>query len=122
MSEANVMNYAKILSVTLGKQGAHIHANGEMFDIPTFPVPDHAIADPTGVGDAFRAGILRGMALNWPWSVSGRAASLCAAYTLENVGTQNHHYTPQEFVTRFRTCFDDNGVLDSLISSSQPVR
>jgi adenosine kinase len=117
MSRDDVLNYAKVLIVTLGKQGAKIYADGDCHDIPTFPVPDHAIADPTGVGDAFRAGILRGMVLGWPWKISGEVASLCAAYVLENIGTQTHRYTLPEFVARYRTEFDDNGVLDSLLNS-----
>jgi adenosine kinase len=121
MTKDDVLKHAKVLIVTLGKQGAEIYADGTCYTIPTFPVPDHAIADPTGVGDAFRAGILRGMALNWPWEVSGRVASLCAAYVLENVGTQSHRYTLPEFVARYRTEFDDKGVLDSLLNDTKVV-
>ncbi len=122
MSREDVLKYAKVLIITLGKKGAEIYAEGNRHFIPTFPVPDHAIADPTGVGDAFRAGILRGMSLGWPWEVSGQTASLCAAYTLENVGTQTHVFTPQEFIARFRTVFDDHGVLDTLVTNSQVAR
>jgi len=56
------------------------------------------------------------MALNWPWEISGRIGSLCAAYVLENTGTQNHRYTLQDFVARYRSVFDDKGVLDTLIT------
>lgn len=117
MTQDDVLAYAKVLIITHGKEGAHIYADGQRYDIPVFPVPTHAIADPTGVGDAFRAGVLRGMELGWSWSVTGLAASLCAAYVLENVGTQSHRFTPQEFVTRYRTEFDDKGELDSLVAS-----
>ena len=116
MSRSDVLQCAKVLIVTLGKKGAEIYADGQQYVTPTFPVPDDKIADPTGVGDAFRAGILRGMALGWPWEVIGKVGALCAAYTLENVGTQNHRFTPGEFVSRYRTEFDDNGALDSLIT------
>ena len=121
MSRDDVLKHAKVLIVTLGKRGAEIYADGNCYVIPTFPVPDHAIADPTGVGDAFRAGILRGMALGWPWDVSGKTASLCAAYVLENVGTQSHRFSPPEFIARYRTEFDDHGVLESLLTG-QTVR
>jgi adenosine kinase len=116
MSREDVLKYAKVLIITLGKKGAEIYADGECYPIPPFPLPDEAIADPTGVGDAFRAGILRGIALGWSWEVSGRIGSLCAAYALENVGTQNHRYTLSEFVARYRTVFDDKGVLDNLLT------
>ncbi|HLY24888.1 MAG TPA: carbohydrate kinase family protein [Aggregatilineales bacterium] len=115
MSRADVLKCAQVLIVTLGKKGAEIHTASQSYLTPTFPVPDDRILDPTGVGDAFRAGILCGMAHKWPWEVSGKAAALCAAYVLENVGTQNHRYAPQEFVTRFRSVYDDAGVLDSLL-------
>jgi adenosine kinase len=122
MSREDVLGRVNVLIITQGKQGAQIFADGQCHDIPAFPVPEHAIADPTGVGDAFRAGILCGMAHDWPWDVTGRLASLCAAYVLENVGTQTHRYIPQEFVARYRTAFDDRGLLDALITNAQIVR
>jgi len=121
MTRDEVLKYAQVLIITLGKKGADIYTNGTCYKIPIVPIPDSAMVDPTGVGDAFRAGILRGMALNWPWDVTGRCAALCAAYVLENVGTQSHRYTPEEFIARYRAFFDDNGVLDSMITS-QAVR
>jgi adenosine kinase len=122
MTRDDVLKQAEVLIVTLGKQGAEIYTDGQCYVIPVFPLPDQAIVDPTGVGDAFRGGILRGMALGWPWDVTGRVASLCAAYVLEHVGTQSHHYTLPEFVARYRTTFDDRGVLDTLVGNSQTVR
>ncbi len=121
MTRDDVLKYAKVLIITLGKKGADIYTDGTCYKIPIVPLPDYATVDPTGVGDAFRAGILRGMALHWPWDVTGRCAALCAAYVLENVGTQSHRYTPEEFIARYRTFFDDKGILDSMISS-QAVR
>jgi adenosine kinase len=114
----DVIKMGKTVIRTLGKKGAEIYANGQYYEIPVFPVPDNEIVDPTGVGDAARAGFLTGMVYNWPWEVTGRVAALCAAYVLERVGTQSHRYTPQEFVARYRTVFDDNGVLDSLINQA----
>lgn len=122
MTRDEVLKHVRVLIVTLGKQGAEIYADGVKYDIPVFPIPDTQIADPTGVGDAFRAGLLRGMALGWPWEVTGQIGALCAAYVLENVGTQNHRYTPQEFVTRYRSAFDDKGVLDTLLKNPEPAR
>jgi adenosine kinase len=122
MTRDDVLKQAKVLIVTLGKQGAEIYTEGQCYVIPVFPLPNQAIVDPTGVGDAFRGGILRGMALGWPWDVTGRVASLCAAYVLEHVGTQSHRYTLPEFVARYRTTFDDQGVLDTLVGNSQTVR
>jgi adenosine kinase len=108
------LNEGKTLIVTHGGEGAHVYAGGAHYAIPVFPVDN--VADPTGVGDAFRAGLLKGMAAGFDWNLSGRIGALAAAYVLEQHGTQNHHYTLTEFVTRFRTVFDDNGVLDAWIN------
>ena len=117
MTREDVMRHAKVLVITQGKRGADIYADGHLYETPVFPVPDEDIIDPTGVGDAFRAGLLRGISEKWPWGVAGRAAALCAAYVLENVGTQEHFYTPEAFVARYRKVYDDNGVLNSLLKS-----
>src|SRR5579859_7544987 len=115
MTRDDVLQHVKTLVITLGKRGAEIYTDGCFYETPVFPVPDEKIVDPTGVGDAFRAGLLKGLSENWPWPVTGRAAALCAAYVLENVGTQAHRYTPEAFVTRYRQVFDDEGVLDSML-------
>ncbi len=103
----------EVLVVTQGPRGSHIYQNGERIEVPAFPT-DH-IKDPTGVGDAFRAGLVRGLVSGWPMQLTGLVGALCATYVLEQVGTQNHSYSLVEFVERFRAHFDDNGVLDSLL-------
>ena len=113
--EAEILRHVKVLVVTRGEQGATIYAEGMRVDVPA--VPEVRIADPTGVGDAFRGGFLRGVASGWPWDVCGRVGALAATYCLEQTGPQNHHYTRAEFVARFRRHFDDNGLLDELLTS-----
>jgi adenosine kinase len=103
----------KIVAVTRGERGATIYAEGQCYDIP--PVPPRQVADPTGAGDAFRGGLLRGMAAGWGWDVAGRMGALAATYCLETLGPQNHHYTRPEFIGRYREHFDDAGVLDALL-------
>jgi adenosine kinase len=122
LDKADVLRHAQVLIITLGKQGAEIYADDNKYFVPVFPVPDEYIADPTGVGDAFRAGILRGMELGWSWDVAGLAASLCSAYALQQVGTQTHRFTIAEFIERFRTQFDDRGELDSLLTNTPVSR
>ena len=102
----------KIVAVTRGENGATIYAHGVLHVIP--PVPPKQISDPTGAGDAFRGGLLRGMAAGWGWDVAGRMGALAATYCLETLGPINHSYTRTEFVTRYREHFDDNGLLDAL--------
>ncbi len=103
----------EILIITQGKHGSHIYQNGILTEVPAFAA--HEIKDPTGAGDAFRAGLLRGMAAGWPITLSAMVGSLCASYVLEHVGTQNHFFTIPEFIERFRSEHDDAGQLDSLL-------
>ncbi|NDJ62318.1 MAG: carbohydrate kinase family protein [Chloroflexi bacterium] len=104
----------ELLVITQGPRGSHIYLNGDLHAVPVFPVDE--IKDPTGVGDAYRAGLLAGLAYDWPIDLAGKVGSLCAAYVLEQVGTQNHDFTVTEFAQRFRTHFDDQGLLDMLSS------
>jgi len=101
------------LIITRGPEGADIYTPRQMFHVPVYPTENKV--DPTGVGDAFRAGLLKGLASDWDWMLSGMVGSLAAAYVLEKTGTQSHFYTREEFVQRFRKHFDDDGRLDALI-------
>ncbi|MDX2160500.1 MAG: carbohydrate kinase family protein [bacterium] len=104
----------EVLIVTHGKDGSAIYVGDEYIRVPVFET--NQIKEPTGVGDAYRAGLVTGLALGFPLRLCGEMGALCATYTLEQVGTQNHHFTPAEFVARFRTAFDDGGLLDHWVS------
>jgi len=106
----------ELLIITQGKNGSHIYEHGVLTEVPAFSASE--IKDPTGAGDAFRGGLLRGMAAGLPIKLCALMGSLCASYVLEHVGTQNHHFTIPEFIARFRSEHDDEGLLDSLL---QPV-
>ncbi|HMX18268.1 MAG TPA: carbohydrate kinase family protein [Anaerolineales bacterium] len=108
-----ILGHVKVLVITRGKDGADLYAGGESVHIPT--VPEDEIVDPTGVGDAFRGGFLAGYANGFDWKLCGEIGSLSAVYCLEQRGTQNHSYTKQEFIQRFRNHFDDSGRLDALL-------
>ena len=101
------------LLITKAEEGAWLVIDGEEHHIPSV-LPDELV-DPTGAGDAFRAGLLRGMQLGLPWPVAGRMGALCATYVLEFLGTQRHSFTREEFIARYRHHFDDEGALDSLL-------
>jgi adenosine kinase len=113
LSRDEILARAGGLLITHGKEGSVIYANGAEHAIPV--VPPRAIADPTGAGDAYRAGLMRGMQLGLPWEVSGRMGALASTYVLESVGPQGHGYSPAEFVARYREHFDDDGALDTLL-------
>ena len=105
---------ARACVVTLGAEGAQIWAEGHRHAVPS--VPPRRTDDPTGVGDAFRAGLVKGLVMGLPWHLAGRVGSLAATYTLEQPGAQGHHYTPREFVARFREHFDDGQLLNEMLS------
>lgn len=113
LSREEMIGQVKLLVVTLGKYGADIYANGNCTRTPA--VTPQQIADPTGVGDAFRGGFVRAMNLGLDWTTCGQVGALAATYCLEQKGTQNHAYRPAEFVARYRQHFNDNGKLDALL-------
>lgn len=102
-TDDQVVAQTLVLIVTLGEKGSQIYADGESFIVPI--VPARRQADPTGVGDAYRAGIIKGYLKRLPWETIGKLGSLAATYALEEYGTQNHRYTLPEFSARFREAF-----------------
>lgn len=78
----------KALIVTLGSEGSHIYADGQRHDIPC--VKANALVDPTGCGDAYRAGLLYGIVRGWDWKACGRLASTMGAIKIASRGGQNH--------------------------------
>ncbi|MBV8666451.1 MAG: carbohydrate kinase family protein [Burkholderiaceae bacterium] len=91
------------LIVTRGEAGSEIYAGGQRHDIPAVPVA-HAV-DPTGCGDAFRAGILYGLSKGLDWPTTGRLASLMGALKIEHQGAQNHRPSRDEIAQRFQQAF-----------------
>jgi len=87
-------NKVQALIVTLGGNGSHIYADGQRYDIPC--VRPDAVIDPTGCGDAYRAGLLYGIARGWDWPTSGRLASTMGAIKIASRGGQNHRPTRAE--------------------------
>jgi adenosine kinase len=108
-----IQKNCKFLVVTRGDQGASVYAGGEAHHIPAI-IPEH-IADPTGVGDAFRGGFLAAYAHALDWLTCGRVGVLAASYCLEQSGPQGQTYSPAEFIARYRRFFDDDGRLDVLL-------
>jgi adenosine kinase len=113
LSIAKLQQEVEILVITQGENGLDIYHQGDKTSLPAFPVAN--VIDPTGAGDAFRGGLLRGLASGWPLHIAGLTGALCAAYNLEQVGTQNHSFTIAEFAERFRSHADDQGLLDTLL-------
>ena len=91
----------KALIVTLGAQGSRIYANGEVHELPA--ARPRAIMDPTGCGDAYRAGLMTGMQKGLDWPTCGRLAGLMGAIKIGHRGGQNHRFGWDEITERFKT-------------------
>ncbi len=102
-NEADVTRRVAALIVTRGGEGSTVYTSGGKLDIPLAPA--RAVVDPTGCGDAFRAGLLHGLLHGLPWEKTGRIASLLGSLKIESRGTQNHKFTPAEFRARYETLF-----------------
>lgn len=103
LSAAGVAARVKAYIVTRGASGSLIHANGRTLEIPA--VAATRIVDPTGCGDAYRAGLLFGLMNGLDWETTGRIASLMGAIKVAELGTQHHRFTPAEFGERFHAEF-----------------
>jgi adenosine kinase len=104
-SEDDVLTHAKALVITRGENGSSVYeSDGGRIDVPAVP-PDRVV-DPTGVGDAFRGGLMKGMALRLPYETCARLGSVAATYALEHLGGQSHSYTWAEFTRRYEQHFE----------------
>jgi adenosine kinase len=93
----------RALIVTRGAEGSWIFSDGKRLEIPVAKAAN--IADPTGCGDAYRAGLLFGLERGLDWPTTGRIAALLASIKIEQHGTQHHRVSPEEFQQRFRAAF-----------------
>jgi len=98
-----VLEHAEALIVTRGAAGSSIHTRSAQLAIPA--AAPRAVVDPTGCGDAYRAGLLHGLMRGLDWLETGRIASLLGAIKIESRGTQNHRFTRAEFLARRQEAF-----------------
>jgi adenosine kinase len=100
---ADIAGRLDALVITRGDKGSEIYAGGERHDIPA--VAAEKVVDPTGCGDAYRAGLLYGITNGFDWPTSGRLASLLGSIKIAHQGGQNHSFTPEEIAARFERAF-----------------
>lgn len=103
MGEAAILDCAKYLVITRGEQGSSVFSGTDRIDVPA--VAPVRIADPTGVGDAYRAGFMKGLAADAGVDVCARLGTVAATYVLEHLGGQSHSYTWDEFRGRYQQHF-----------------
>ena len=105
LSEADVEGQVQVLVVTRGEKGCTVVSKDSRVDVPA--VPPTRIEDPTGVGDAFRGGFMKGLATGASYEVCARMGSVAATYALEFLGGTSHSYTVAEFNARYAAHFKD---------------
>jgi adenosine kinase len=99
VDEDSILEETEVLVITRGEKGCTIYERDRRVDVPA--VPPHRIVDPTGVGDAFRGGFMKGMAHGADYEVCARLGGVAATYALEHLGGQSHAYTWPEFRDRY---------------------
>ncbi len=104
LSAQQISEMVDALIVTRGGEGSSIYTKDKEFDIPQ--AKPAVINDPTGCGDAYRAGLLYGLTHDMDWETTGRIASLMGAIKIEQHGTQNHRFTLDEFKQGFESAFN----------------
>jgi adenosine kinase len=99
LTPQEVTEQVDALIITRGGDGSHIYTKEKRFEIPC--VKPESITDPTGCGDAYRAGLLYGLVNEMDWETTGRIASLMGSIKIAQHGTQNHSFTMDEFKSHF---------------------
>jgi adenosine kinase len=103
LGEEEILAEGALLVVTRGENGSSVITKDRQIDVPA--VPPERIEDPTGVGDAFRGGFMKGLAIGAPLDVCAKIGSVAATYALEHLGGTSHAYSWQEFAARYEKHF-----------------
>ncbi len=106
MTVDEALEQLEAVVITRGREGSIIHSRDGRIDIPVVSVDE--AKDPTGCGDAYRAGLLYGLANELDWQTTGRIASLMGALKIAEAGTQNHRFTIEQFRSRYRDEFGND--------------
>ncbi len=105
MNKKGLLGLTRIIITTLGEKGSLI-SNAE-FDVALPAAKVHNVVDPTGAGDAYRAGLLKGIVLGRDIETSAKMGTVAASFAIERYGTQEHHYTYEDFTARYKSNFGE---------------
>jgi adenosine kinase len=105
MNKKGLLGLTKIIITTLGEKGSLI--TSAEFDVAIPAAKVHNVVDPTGAGDAYRAGLLKGIVLGRDIETSAKMGTIAAAFAIERYGTQEHHYTYEDFIARYKSNFGE---------------
>lgn len=103
LGEKDLMALTGTLVVTRGEEGSQLVRQDGRADVPA--VKPRQVLDPTGAGDAYRAGLIKGLVLNQPWTIAARMGAVMASFAVEQQGTQEHRVSPAEFWRRYTEAF-----------------
>jgi len=103
LQKKELLGLTDMIITTLGEHGSLISGNGKTLQVPPAKVSE--VLDPTGAGDAYRAGLVKGISLGKDLETAARMGAVAATYAIEKYGTQEHHYTYEDFVARYRLNF-----------------
>jgi adenosine kinase len=103
LAEAELRNLAQALIITKGEEGSELISPEGREVIP--PARAHRVQDPTGAGDAYRAGLIKGLTLKLPWGTAALMGSTLASFAVEQAGTQEHRLTLADFSRRYQDNF-----------------
>jgi len=104
--------------VTLGAAGSRVYADGKVIDVPVVPATE--LLDPTGCGDAFRAGLLYGIAHGWPLAKACKLGSLLGSIKIAHRGGQNHRFTADEIRSRFAATWGEGWRCSEAVGAALP--
>jgi len=103
LTKDEIVDRVAYLITTLGEKGSVINCKGEETAVDSVPVSD--VVDPTGAGDGYRSGLLKGLSMGKTVAEAAKLGSVCAAYAVEYKGTQEHTFTIEEFTNRYEKSF-----------------
>jgi len=103
LAKTDILERAQAVITTLGDEGSVVHIGGEETLVPA--VKAVRVKDPTGAGDAYRAGLIKGLVMEKPLPEAARLGAACASFAVEKLGTQAHAFTEDEFWGRFEAAF-----------------
>ncbi|PIZ94555.1 MAG: carbohydrate kinase family protein [Candidatus Magasanikbacteria bacterium CG_4_10_14_0_2_um_filter_37_12] len=104
-SKEELLDHVEVLITTLGEKGSVIATKDQIFEIK--PCPPDSIEDPTGAGDAYRAGFFTAYTRGLDYQTCGQVGSVASTYAIEHYGTQNHTFTLKEFSDRYKNTYEE---------------
>jgi len=107
-TEPQIKSLVPVVITTFGSQGSQVEGQNVPSPVRIGVLQPEKIVDPTGAGDAYRAGFLHGYIRGWDLKISAQLGATCAAYAIENAGTQSHRFNLEEVALRYKVAFKED--------------